>query len=48
MSKELVVPLLEMGVVVKECPVWWEEKLGFDHTEIERKVEICMERFFKV
>lgn len=48
MSKELVVLLLEMGVVVKECPVWWEEKLGFDHTETERKVEICMERFLKV
>lgn len=24
-----VVPLLKTGVVVKECPVWWEEEVLF-------------------
>lgn len=42
----LVVPLLKTGVVVKECPVWWEEEVLFDHIEFERQVEIWVERFF--
>lgn len=39
MLKEMVISLLEMGVVVKECPFWWEEKFCFDHIETERQME---------
>lgn len=32
----MVVSLLEMGVIVKKYPFWWEKKFCFDHTETER------------
>lgn len=47
MLKELVVPLLEMGVIVKKCLLWWEA-FCFDPTEIERQVKIWLEKSLKV